>query len=43
MNSMRGAYGAALRVTMRNTAAAYGYTLSTSATLGLLTEMAGKA
>jgi len=39
---MRGTYGAALRVTMRNTAAAYGYTLSTSATLSLLTEMTGK-
>jgi hypothetical protein len=42
MNSMRHPYGAALRVTMRNTAAAYGYTLSTAATLNLLTEMAGK-
>src|SRR5258708_37408392 len=42
MSSLRGTYGAALRVTMRNTAAAYGYTLSTSATLSLLTEMTGK-
>ena len=42
MDSMRGTYGAALRVTMRNTAAAYGYTLSTAATLSLLTERAGK-
>jgi hypothetical protein len=42
MDSMKGTYGAALRVTMRNTAAAYGYTLSTGATLSLLTEMAGK-
>jgi hypothetical protein len=42
MSSMRGTYGAALRITMRNTAAAYGYTLSTSATLSLLTEMTGK-
>lgn len=42
MSSMRRAYSAALRVTMRNTAAAYGYTLSTAATLSLLTEIAGK-
>ncbi|HEX3957675.1 MAG TPA: hypothetical protein VHZ03_13750 [Trebonia sp.] len=42
MSSMRGTYEAALRITMRNTAAAYGYTLSTSATLSLLTEMTGK-
>lgn len=42
MSCMRGTYGAALRVTLRNTAAAYGYTLSTAATLGVLTEMAGK-
>jgi hypothetical protein len=39
---MRGTYSAALRITMRNTAAAYGYTLSTAATIGVLTEMAGK-
>jgi hypothetical protein len=39
---MRGTYCAALRVTMRNTAAAYGYTLSTAATIGVLTEMSGK-
>jgi len=38
---MRGTYSAALRVTMRNTAAAYGYTLSTAATLGVLSETAG--
>ncbi|MCW2933154.1 MAG: hypothetical protein JWM19_4116 [Actinomycetia bacterium] len=42
MSSTRGTYETALRVTMRNTAAAYGYTLSTSATLSLLTEMTGK-
>jgi hypothetical protein len=42
MSSMRGTYGAALQVTMRNTAAAYGYTLSTAATISVLTEMAGK-
>lgn len=42
MSAMRGSYGAALRVTMRNTAAAYGYTLSTGATIGVLTDMAGK-
>jgi hypothetical protein len=42
MSSLRGSYGAALRVTMRNTAAAYGYTLSTGATIGVLGEMAGK-
>lgn len=42
MSSMRGTYGAALQVTMRNTAAAYGYTLSTASTIGVLTEMAGK-
>src|SRR5215467_5408846 len=42
MSRMRGTYGAALRVTMRNTAAAYGYTLSTAATISVLTEMAGK-
>jgi hypothetical protein len=40
---MRGTYGAALQVTLRNTAAAYGYTLSTAATLSLLTEMSGKS
>jgi hypothetical protein len=39
---MRHTYGAALRVTMRNTAAAYGYTLSTATTLSLLTQMEGK-
>jgi hypothetical protein len=39
---MRSTYGAALQVTMRNTAAAYGYTLSMSATLSLLTELSGK-
>ena len=43
MSSMRRTYGAALQVTMRNTAAAYGYTLSTAATLSLLTEMSGKS
>jgi hypothetical protein len=43
MSSMRSTYGAALQVTMRNTAAAYGYTLSTAATLSLLTEMSGKS
>lgn len=43
MSSLRGSYGAALRVTMRNTAAAYGYTLSTAATIGVLGETAGKA
>jgi hypothetical protein len=42
MSCMRGTYGAALRVTLRNTAAAYGYTLSTAATIGVLTEVAGK-
>jgi hypothetical protein len=42
MSSTRDTYGAALRVTLRNTAAAYGYTLSTSATIGVLTEMTGK-
>jgi hypothetical protein len=42
MSRMRGTYGAALRVTMRNTAAAYGYTLSSAATIGVLTEMAGR-
>jgi hypothetical protein len=42
MSSLRRTYGAALQVTLRNTAAAYGYTLSTAATLGLLTEMSGK-
>lgn len=42
MSSMRGTYGAALRITMRNTAAAYGYTLSTATTLSLLTQVAGK-
>ncbi len=42
MSSMRRTYSAALRVTMRNTAAAYGYTLSTAATLSLLTEMSGE-
>jgi hypothetical protein len=42
MSSMRGTYGAALRITMRNTAAAYGFTLATSATLSLLTEVTGK-
>ena len=42
ISSLRGTYGTALRVTVRNTAAAYGYTLSTSATLSLLTEMTGK-
>ena len=42
LSSMRRTYGAALQVTMRNTAAAYGYTLSTAATLSLLTEMSGK-
>jgi hypothetical protein len=39
---MKGTYGAALRVTLRNTAAAYGYTLSTAATISVLTEMTGK-
>ena len=42
MSSLRGSYGAALRVTMRNTAAAYGYTLSTAATIAVLGETAGK-
>jgi hypothetical protein len=42
MSSMRSTYGAALQVTMRNTAAAYGYTLSAGATLSLLTELSGK-
>jgi predicted MFS family arabinose efflux permease len=42
MSSLRGTYGAALRVTMRNTAAAYGYTLSTAATVAVLGETAGK-
>jgi hypothetical protein len=42
MSSMRSTYGAALQVTMRNTAAAYGYTLSTGATLSLLTELSGR-
>lgn len=42
MSSLRCTYGAALRVTMRNTAAAYGYTLSTAATISLLSEIAGK-
>jgi len=40
---MRGTYSAALRVTMRNTAAAHGYTLSTAATLGVLSETAGSS
>jgi hypothetical protein len=42
MSSVKGTYGAALRVTMRNTAAAYGYTLSTAATISVLGETAGK-
>jgi hypothetical protein len=42
MSSVRGTYCAALQVTLRNTAAAYGYTLSTAATISVLTEMAGK-
>ena len=42
MSSTRGTYGAALRVTMRNTAAAYGYTLSTAATIGVLGETTGE-
>ena len=41
MRSLRRTYGAALQVTLRNTAAAYGDTLSTAATLSLLTEMSG--
>ena len=40
MSSMRRTYGAALQVTMRSTAGAYGYTLSTAATLSLLTQTA---
>ena len=39
---MRGTYSAALQATMRNTAAAYGYTLSTTVTIGVLAEMAGR-
>jgi hypothetical protein len=42
MSSIRRSYGAALRVTLRNTAAAYGYTLTTAATLSLLMQMSGK-
>jgi hypothetical protein len=42
MNSVRYTYSAALAATLRTTAAAYGYTLSTGATLALLTEMSGK-
>jgi hypothetical protein len=42
MRSRTGTYGAALRATMRTTAAAYGYTLSTAATIGVLTQLAGK-
>lgn len=42
MSSMRSTYGAALQATMRNTAAAYGYTLSTAATVSLLREISGK-
>ncbi len=42
MSPTRGTYGAALRVTLRNTAAAYGYTLSTAATISLLAGMEGK-
>jgi hypothetical protein len=41
MSSIRRTYGAALQVTLRNTAAAYGYTLSTAATVSLLTERLG--
>jgi hypothetical protein len=42
MRSRTGTYGAALRATMRTTAAAYGYTLSTAASIGVLTQLAGK-
>jgi hypothetical protein len=42
MSSMRRTYGASLQVTLRSTAAAYGYTLSISGTVGLLTELSGK-
>ena len=42
MSCMRGTYRGALQATMRNTAAAYGYTLSTAATIGVLTETEGK-
>jgi Na+/phosphate symporter len=42
MSSIRGTYSAALRITMRNTADAYGYALSTAATLSALTEATGK-
>ena len=42
MSSRTGTYGAALRATMRTTAAAYGYTLSTAASIGVLTQLAGK-
>lgn len=35
-------YGAALQVTLRNTAAAYGYTLAIASTVGVLTTVRGK-
>jgi hypothetical protein len=43
MSSRRGTYGAALRVTLRNTASAYGYTLATATTIHVLTDVGGKA
>jgi hypothetical protein len=42
MTSIGRTYSAALQITLRSTAAAYGYTLSTATTLGLLTEISGK-
>jgi hypothetical protein len=43
MRSVRGSYGAALRITLRNTASAYGYTLATATTIHVLTDVGGKA
>jgi len=43
MRSVRGTYGAALRITLRNTASAYGYTLATATTIHVLTDVGGKA
>ncbi len=35
-------YGQALQTTLRTTAAAYGYTLTTATTMGILTSVHGK-
>ena len=43
VRSVRGTYGAALRITLRNTASAYGYTLATATTIHVLTDVGGKA